>query len=62
MVHQNRTQNKICTFLGDTVTVMSPDGTPIQINASALQAAGAQNIPGMIGICKAYQCFTKNCK
>jgi hypothetical protein len=28
------------------VTVMSPDGKPIQVDASALQAAGAQNAIG----------------
>ena len=26
---------------------MSPDGTPVQVNASALQAASAQNAVGM---------------
>ena len=26
---------------------MSPDGKPVQVNASALQAAGAQNTMGM---------------
>ena len=31
---------------GNTVTVMSPDGKPIQVNASALQAAAAQNALG----------------
>ena len=36
--------------LGNTVTVMSPDGKPIQINASSLQAATAQNSMGMITI------------
>ena len=30
-----------------TVTIMSPDGTPVQVNASALQAASAQNAVGM---------------
>ena len=30
-----------------TVTIMSPDGTPVQVNASALQAASAQNAAGM---------------
>ena len=28
---------------------MSPDGKPVQVNASALQAAGAQNTMGMLG-------------
>ena len=32
------------------VTVMSPDGKPIQINASSLQAATSQNTMGMITI------------
>ena len=37
-------------FLGNTVTVMSPDGTPVQVNASAFQAAaaGTQNAMGII--------------
>ena len=26
---------------------MSPDGKPVQVNANALQAAGAQNTMGM---------------
>ena len=30
-------------FLGNTVTVMSPDGKPIQVNPMALQAAATQN-------------------
>ena len=34
------------TDLGNTVTVMSPEGTPIQVNTSALQAAAAQNATG----------------
>ena len=29
---------------------MSPEGKPIQVNASALQAAGAQNIAGRLEI------------
>ena len=33
-------------ILGNTVTVMSPEGKPIQVNASALQAAAAQNTVG----------------
>ena len=33
-------------FLGNTVTVMSPEGKPIQVNATALQAAAAQNVAG----------------
>ena len=36
-------------LLGSTVTVMSPDGTPVQVNASALQAAASQNAVGMFG-------------
>ena len=35
-------------ILGNTVTVMSPEGKPIQVNASALQAAAAQNTVGRI--------------
>ena len=34
---------------GNTVTVMSPDGKPIQMNAMALQTAAAQNAAGMLG-------------
>ena len=30
-------------FVGNTVTVMSPDGKPIQVNSTALQAAVTQN-------------------
>ena len=30
------------------VTIMSPEGKPIQVNASALQAASAQNSMGML--------------
>ena len=33
-------------FSGNTVTVMSPDGKPIQINANALQTAAAQTAAG----------------
>ena len=36
------------------VTVMSPDGKPIQVNASALQAAGSQNNTGMIQVGKCH--------
>ena len=32
------------------VTIMSPEGKPIQVNASALQAASAQNSMGMLGL------------
>ena len=31
---------------------MSPDGKPIQVNASTLQAAAAQNAVGMLDISK----------
>ena len=34
--------------LGNTVTVMSPEGTPIQMNANVLQAAAAQNVVGRL--------------
>ena len=37
---------------GNMVTVMSPDGKPIQVNASALQSAGSQNNIGMIQLGK----------
>ena len=36
-------------FPGNVVTVMSPEGQPIQMNAMALQAAAAQNATGMLG-------------
>ena len=42
----------IALILGGTVTVMSPDGKPIQVSASALQAASAQNAAGMLDISK----------
>ena len=35
-------------ILGNMVTIMSPEGKPIQVNASALQAASAQNSMGML--------------
>ena len=35
-------------FLGNTVTVMSPEGTPIQVNANALQSVAAQNAFGRL--------------
>ena len=38
---------EILSISGNTVTVMSPDGTPVQVNASALQSAAAQNTVGM---------------
>ena len=38
------------------VTIMSPEGKPIQVNASALQAASAQNSMGM---CKLLTCNEK---
>ena len=40
-------KNHFITVLGNTVTVMSPDGKPVQINSSALQASAAQNAVGM---------------
>ena len=43
-------EDKICIdpILGNMVTIMSPEGKPIQVNASALQAASAQNSMGML--------------
>ena len=35
---------------------MSPDGKPIQINASSLQAAAAQNTTGMLIILELSYC------
>ena len=34
-------------FPGNMVTVMSPEGKPIQVNANVLNAAGAQGAVGM---------------
>ena len=34
-------------ILGNTVTVMSPDGTPVQVNNNVLQQAVAQGSAGM---------------
>ena len=45
--HTNRTFNALS---GNTITVMSPDGKPIQVNASALQSAGAQMASGTLEI------------
>ena len=39
-------------LLGNTVTIMSPEGKPIQVNAGALQAAAAQNAAGMLELIK----------
>lgn len=36
------------------MTVMSPEGIPIQVNSNALQAIAAQNNAGMIGSCYSY--------
>ena len=35
-------------LIGNTVTVMSPEGKPIQLNSSVLQAAAAQNTVGRL--------------
>ena len=40
--------NDSVPVLGNTVTVMSPDGKPVIVNASALQAAEAQNAVGRL--------------
>ena len=40
--------NDAVPVLGNTVTVMSPDGKPVTVNASALQAAAAQNAVGRL--------------
>ena len=34
---------------GNSVTVMSKEGKPIQVNAAALQSAAAQNATGLLG-------------
>lgn len=36
-----------CCNSGDMVTVMSPEGKPIQVSASSLQSAGVQNQMGI---------------
>ena len=41
-------RNYFIPILGNTVTVMSPEGKPVTVNASALQAAAAQNAVGML--------------
>ena len=38
--------NIIKSILGNTVTVMSPEGKPIQVNTNSLQAVAAQNAMG----------------
>jgi len=35
--------------LGNTVTVISPDGKPVQVNTAALQSSVAQNTTGILG-------------
>ena len=35
-------------ILGNTVTVMSPDGKPIQVDSSALQSLASDNTSGML--------------
>ena len=34
--------------IGGMITVMSPDGKPMQVAANALQTGGAQNLGGRI--------------
>ena len=47
--HRNKKKKlSVTLILGGTVTIMSPDGTPVQVNASALQAASAQNAVGTL--------------
>ena len=49
----NRWHSDYDDILGNMITVLSPEGKPIQVNASALQAAGAQNnAVGMINVLK----------
>ena len=50
MVTRNQSvkMNDSVPVLGNTVTVMSPDGKPVTVNASALQAAAAQNAVGRL--------------
>ena len=50
MIYRNQSFNS-----GNSVTVMSPEGKPIQVNAAALQSAVAQNTSGLLGselLCK----------
>ena len=51
-VYSNNWNESFTEFLGKTVTVMSPEGKPVQINASALQAASSQNAAGRLFIIK----------
>ena len=45
--------------LGNTVTIMSPEGKPVEVNASALQAASSQNAVGMFDKSNTgIKCFT----
>ena len=43
--HQSKYQT-INKFLGETVTVMSSDGKPVQLNPTTLHVAAAQNAVG----------------
>ena len=41
---------------------MSPDGTPVQVNASALQSAASQNAVGMFSCLEQFfRVLSKNC-
>ena len=46
-------------FIGSTITVMSPDGKPIQVNASSLQAAAAQNTIGRYSMLRQKDVYLK---
>ena len=35
-------------ILGNTVTIMSPDGKPIQVDSSTLQSIASDNTSGML--------------
>ena len=41
---------------------MSPEGTPIQVNANVLQAAAAQNVVGRFTAMTILMPFLKNCQ
>ena len=41
--------------IGGMITVMSPDGKPMQVAANALQAGGAGQLGGRISITKLFE-------
>ena len=45
-MRQDYNKKNLIWIVGSTVTVMSPDGTPVQVNTAVLQAAASQNTMG----------------